>query len=276
MTMNCKGELIDLSVPKVMGILNVTPDSFFDGGHYKDEKTVLLKVEKLLREGAAFIDVGGYSSRPGADHISEDEELKRTLPVIQRILKHFPETILSIDTFRSKVAAQCVEAGTALINDISAGSMDEKMMGVVAKYRVPYIMMHMKGTPQNMRECAHYDDVVKEMLLYFSEKAALARKHGITDIIIDPGFGFAKTIAHNYKILNALELFKTLDLPLLTGVSRKSMIFKTLEITAAEALNGTTSLHTIALMKGANILRVHDVKEAVECIQLIGQLNTWG
>ena len=273
MTIHCKGELVDLSVPKVMGILNVTPDSFYDGGRYKDEKAILLQAEKMICEGAAFLDVGGYSSRPGADHISEDEELKRTLPVIQHILNRFPEVLLSVDTFRSTVAAHCIEAGAAVINDISAGSIDAEMMTVVAKYQVPYIMMHMRGTPQNMQKYAQYNDVVKEIVHYFSEKTVLARKYGITDLIVDPGFGFSKTVHHNYEILNKFELFNVLEVPLLVGLSRKSMVCKILDITAAEALNGTTALHAAALLKGAHILRVHDVKEAVECVKLIRQLK---
>lgn len=273
MTIRCKGELIDLSGPKVMGILNVTPDSFFDGGKYGDEKALLTRVEKMLGEGAAFIDVGGYSSRPGATDISEAEEKRRVLPVITLLLKHFPGILVSIDTFRSAVAKACIESGAAMINDISAGSLDENMMAVAARYQVPYIMMHMKGTPQNMPQQAQYEDVVKEVLFYFSQKTAQARKAGITDLIIDPGFGFAKTPEHSYTILKRLELFKMMGLPLLVGISRKSMIYKVLETRAEEALNGTTCLHTIALLKGANILRVHDVREAVECIRLMRQLH---
>ena len=273
MTIRCKGKLIDLSTPKVMGILNSTPDSFFDGGQYTNEKNLLLQAEKMLREGATFIDIGGYSSRPGADHISQDEELKRVLPAITLILRHFPETLISIDTFRSHVAVQCIAAGAALINDISAGSMDNNMMAAIAAHQVPYIMMHLKGTPQNMQQHAHYKNSVKDILFYFSEKAALARALGINDLLIDPGFGFAKTLQHNYEILRHLECFKTMELPLMVGISRKSMIYKALNINAKEALNGTTSLHTVALIKGANILRVHDVKEAMECIALTNRLH---
>ena len=268
MKLNCKGTLIDLSTPKIMGILNCTPDSFFDGGKFKSETTILNQVEKMLFEGATFVDVGAYSSKPRADFVSEIEEMNRLLPVVDLILKHFPETILSIDTFRSEVAKKAIENGAALINDISAGNLDEKMMQTIADLKVPYIMMHMRGTPQTMQSLTNYENIVKEMLFYFSQKVALARSLGINDLIIDPGFGFAKTLEQNYEVLNKLELFKMLELPILVGVSRKSMIYKVLEISAQESLNGTTVLNTIALQKGANILRVHDVKEAVEAIKL--------
>ena len=268
MKLNCKGTLIDLSTPKIMGILNCTPDSFFDGGKFKSETTILNQVEKMLFEGATFVDVGAYSSKPRADFVSEIEEMNRLLPVVDLILKHFPETILSIDTFRSEVAKKAIENGAALINDISAGNLDEKMMQTIANLKVPYIMMHLRGTPQTMQSLTNYENIVKEMLFYFSQKVALARSLGINDLIIDPGFGFAKTLEQNYEVLNKLELFKMLELPILVGVSRKSMIYKVLEISAEESLNGTTVLNTIALQKGANILRVHDVKEAVEAIKL--------
>ena len=268
MKLNCKGTLIDLSTPKIMGILNCTPDSFFDGGKFKSETTILNQVEKMLFEGATFVDVGAYSSKPRADFVSEIEEMNRLLPVVDLILKHFPETILSIDTFRSEVAKKAIEIGAALINDISAGNLDEKMMQTIANLKVPYIMMHLRGTPQTMQSLTNYENIVKEMLFCFSQKVALARSLGINDLIIDPGFGFAKTLEQNYEVLNKLELFKMLELPILVGVSRKSMIYKVLEISAQESLNGTTVLNTIALQKGANILRVHDVKEAVEAIKL--------
>ncbi len=268
MTINCNGQLIDLTTPKVMGILNVTPNSFYDGGKFADDKTILTHVEKMLTDGATFIDVGGYSSKPNAKFVSEEEELLRVLPIIQKIVNEFPNAIISIDTFRSQVAKQSVENGAAMINDIAAGSLDENMMQTVAKLQVPYIMMHMKGTPQTMQSLANYDNIVKEILYYFSEKVALARSFGINDLIIDPGFGFAKTIENNFEVLNKLELFQMLELPLLVGVSRKSMIHKTLGTTSEMALNGTTSLNTIALMKGTKILRVHDVKEAVETAKL--------
>ena len=273
MTINCKGQLIDLTTPKVMGILNLTPDSFYDGGRYKDEHTVLKHVEKMLTEGATFIDIGAYSSRPNAEHISENEELQRILPIISLILKEFPNVLLSIDTFRSNIAKQCIEAGACMINDISAGKLDEQMLQTVADLHVPYIMMHMKGTPQTMQQLSQYENLVKEILFYFSERIAATRALGIADIIIDPGFGFAKTIAQNYELLSNFEQLKMLELPLLAGVSRKSMIYKTLENSSENALNGTTVLNTIALQKGASILRVHDVKEAVECVKLMQQLN---
>lgn len=273
MTINCKGQLIDLSMPKVMGILNITPNSFFDGGKYKDENELLKRVEKMLNEGADFIDIGAYSSRPNAEFVSEQEEISRIIPVVNLLQKHFPETLLSIDTFRAEVAKVCVENGAAIINDISAGMLDDKMLETIAKLQVSYIMMHMKGTPQTMQELTHYEDIIKEMLFYFSERIAAARALGINDLIVDPGFGFAKTLEQNYAVMQKLELFQMLELPLLVGISRKSMIYKTLETNAEMALNGTTVLNTIALTKGAKILRVHDVKEAVECVRLFNKLG---
>ncbi|MEC4003884.1 dihydropteroate synthase [Flavobacterium sp. SUN052] len=274
MTLNCNGQLIDLSTPKVMGILNVTPNSFFDGGKYANEKAVLLQVEKMLSEGATFIDIGAYSSKPSAEFVSEEEELNRLLPVIDLVLKNFPKTLISIDTFRSKVAQKGIENGAALINDISAGNLDENMMQTVAQLQVPYIMMHMKGTPKTMQSLAQYENIVKEMLFYFSQKVAQARSLGINDLILDPGFGFAKTLEQNYEVLQKLELFQMTELPILVGISRKSMIYKALETTAENSLNGTTFLNAISLQKGANILRVHDVKEAIECVKLYHQLNS--
>ncbi len=268
MTINCKGQLIDLSTPKIMGILNVTPNSFYDGGKFTLSENGLSQVGKMLEEGATFIDIGAYSSKPNAEFVSQEEERSRILPVVQGILKQFPDALLSIDTFRSEIAALCIENGAAIINDISAGNLDEKMMEVVAKYNVPYIMMHMRGTPQTMQSQTNYENIIKEMLFYFSEKVNKARSLGINDLIIDTGFGFAKTLEQNYEVLQNLELFQMLDLPLLAGISRKSMVYKPLGLTANEALNGTTVLNTIALSKGANILRVHDVKEALECITL--------
>ena len=273
MTINCKGKLIDLSSPKVMGILNVTPDSFYDGGTLKNDKDVLIKVEKMLNEGATFIDIGAYSSRPNADHISEDEELKRIIPVIDLILKKFSNTLISIDTFRSNIAKPGIEAGASLINDISAGKTDDNMLHTIAELQVPYIMMHMKGTPQTMQKQTNYNNLLKEILFYFSERIKSARQFGIIDLIADPGFGFSKTINQNYELLNKLEHFKMLELPFLVGISRKSMIYKILENSPQEALNGSTILNTIALQKGASILRVHDVKEAMECIKLTSQLH---
>ena len=268
MTINCKGQLIDLSTPKIMGILNVTPNSFYDGGKFTLSENGLSQVGKMLEEGATFIDIGAYSSKPNAEFVSEEEECKRILPVVQSILKQFPDALLSIDTFRSEIATVCIENGAAIINDISAGNLDEKMMGVIAKYNVPYIMMHMRGTPQTMQSLTDYENIIKEILFYFSEKINKARSLGINDLIVDPGFGFAKTLEQNYEVLQNLELFQMLDIPILAGISRKSMVYKPLGLTANDALNGTTVLNTIALSKGANILRVHDVKEAVECVKL--------
>jgi dihydropteroate synthase len=273
MTINCKGTLIDLSSPKVMGILNVTPNSFFDGGKHSDEKAILIQVEKMLSEGATFIDIGGYSSKPSAEFVSEEEELQRLLPVVQNVGKEFPEAIISIDTFRSKVAKETIENGAAIINDISAGNLDDTMLETVSQLKVPYIMMHMKGTPQTMQSLTQYENIAKEMMFYFSERVSKARSLGISDLILDPGFGFAKTLEQNFEVLSKLELFQMLELPILAGVSRKSMVYKTLETSAEFALNGTTSLNTIALLKGAKILRVHDVKEAVECVKLYNKLN---
>ncbi len=273
MTINCKGQLIDLSTPKVMGILNITPDSFYDGGAYKNEKDILLQVEKMLDEGATFIDIGAYSSRPGANHISEDDELKRILPIANLLVKKFPDILLSIDTFRSEVAKQSLNAGACMVNDISAGKLDHNMLQTIADLRVPYVMMHMKGTPQTMQKQTDYENIIKDMIFYFSERIAMAKQLSIIDMIIDPGFGFAKTIDQNFEILNQLELFEILDKPILAGLSRKSMIYKTLGSSANEALNGTSVLNTVALQKGASILRVHDVKEAMECISLIGSLS---
>lgn len=269
MLINCKGTLTDLSQPKIMGILNCTPDSFFDGGKYKNENEFLQQAERMLSEGADFIDVGAYSSKPNAEFVSNAEELQRIVPVVELLLKHFPDTIISIDTFRADVAKACIAAGASIINDISAGMLDDNMLETVGRLKVPYIMMHMRGTPQTMTKLTQYDDIVKEMLLYFSQRIEAARNCGIDDIIIDPGFGFAKTLEQNYEVLQKMELFKIIELPILVGVSRKSMIYKLLGITPQEALNGTTVLNTIALSKGANILRVHDVKEAVETVKIM-------
>jgi dihydropteroate synthase len=273
MTINCKGKLIDLSLPKVMGILNLTPDSFYDGGKFLNETAILKQVEKMLLEGATFIDMGAYSSRPNADHVSETEELNRILPVVKLVLKSFPNTLISIDTFRSEIAKQTVEAGAALINDISAGKLDDNMLPTVAKLRVPYVMMHLRGTPQTMQQHTNYENITKEILFYFSERIRKAQALGMLDIIIDPGFGFSKTLEQNFELLNNLELFKMVNKPLLVGVSRKSMVYKKLGVTANDALNGTTVLNTIALQKEAAILRVHDVKEAMETIKLVESLK---
>lgn len=273
MTINCKGKLIDLSLPKVMGILNLTPDSFYDGGKFLNETAILKQVEKMLLEGATFIDMGAYSSRSNADHVSETEELNRILPVVKLVLKSFPNTLISIDTFRSEIAKQTVEAGAALINDISAGKLDDNMLPTVAKLRVPYVMMHLRGTPQTMQQHTNYENITKEILFYFSERIRKAQALGMLDIIIDPGFGFSKTLEQNFELLNNLELFKMVNKPLLVGVSRKSMVYKKLGVTANDALNGTTVLNTIALQKAAAILRVHDVKEAMETIKLVESLK---
>ncbi len=272
-SLNCNGKLIEFSSPKIMGILNITPDSFYDGGKYSDEIAIIKKVEQHLNDGASFIDVGAYSSRPGAKHISETEELKRILPVIKSLIHEFPKILISVDTFRSAIAEQCINVGACIINDISAGNIDKEMFTTVAKLQVPYIMMHMQGTPQNMQLNPTYTDVVKEVLFYFSKKIAEMRLLGVNDIIADIGFGFGKNLEHNYQLLSHLELFKNLDIPLLVGLSRKSMLFKPLNISQDSALNATTSANTIALLKGAHILRVHDVKEAVETIKIVELLN---
>ena len=256
-----------------MGILNLTPDSFYDGGKYRVKDPILRQTEKMLSEGATFIDLGGYSSRPGATNITEKEELSRLLPVVDLLQATFPGILLSIDTFRSEVANSCLQGGAALINDISAGTLDNQMIPVVAQHGVPYIMMHMRGTPQTMQDQTVYEDLMGDVLHYFSERVALARSYKINDIIIDPGIGFAKNISQNYELLKQLDIFQTLGLPVLLGVSRKSMIFKKLKTDAEHALNGTTALHMYALTKGANILRAHDIKEAVECIKLMGELS---
>lgn len=273
MTINSNGKLIDVSSPKIMGILNHTPDSFFDGGKYKTEKELLLRAEKMLLEGADFIDVGAYSSRPNAAFVTEEQEIERLVFVLEILVKHFPEIPISIDTFRSEVARISLENGAAIINDISAFSLDEKMLDVVAHYKVPYIMMHMRGTPQTKQQFTDYDNLTKDIFYYFSEKIALAKAKGVNDLIVDVGFGFSKTLEQNYELLNNLDFFQQFGLPLLVGVSRKSMIYKALDITPTEALNGTTVIHTIALQKGANILRVHDVKEAKETVKLLQIFN---
>ncbi len=272
MLINCKGNLIDLSTPKVMGIINITPDSFYSGSRKNSENDILTTAEKMLSEGATFLDVGAYSSRPGAQDISAKEELERLIPALEIILKQYPDVILSIDTFRAKVAGEAIKTGAAIINDISAGKFDEDMLSVITKYQVPFIMMHMKGTPQTMKDLNQYENLLRDILSYFSERIKAAREAGINDIIIDPGFGFAKNIDQNFELLSKLKLFKNLNLPVLTGLSRKSMIWKKLNISAQEALNGTSVLNTVALMNGANILRVHDVKEAMECIKLTQEL----
>lgn len=272
LSLNCKGQLIDLSTPKVMGILNITPDSFYDGGLFKDPKSILAQAEKLILEGATFIDIGAYSSRPGADFVSENEELQRIVPVVELILKQFPNVLISIDSFRAKVVRECVDAGAVISNDISAGYLDDQMMKTVGELKIPYIMMHMRGTPQTMQTLTNYNHLINAIYGYFSERIQLAKQHRIMDLVIDPGFGFAKTLSQNYELLGNMAFFQNLNCPMLCGVSRKSMIYKTLDFTAKEALNGTTALNMVSLLNGASILRVHDVKEAMECVKLFNQL----
>lgn len=272
-SINCKGNLIDLSSPKVMGILNLTPDSFFDGGQYNSEKEILFQVEKMLTEGATFIDIGAYSSRPGADPVSEKEELTRILPFVELIINKFPDILISVDTFRSEVAKQCIHLGACMINDISAGNFDRNMFTTIGQLQVPYVMMHMQGTIQNMHLKVDYDNLIKDIIYYFSKKINELRTLGVNDLILDIGFGFSKTLDQNYELLSNLNLFTNLEIPILTGLSRKSMLFKHLNITNKEALNATTVANTIALQKGSSILRVHDVKEAMETIKLLEKLN---
>lgn len=272
MTINCKGELIDLSTPRIMGILNVTPNSFYDGGKYKTDLDFLNQAEKMLNEGADFIDLGAYSSKPSAAFVTETEEIKRLVQVVTLLVDRFPSVNLSIDTFRAEVAKQAIEAGAAIVNDIAAGLLDDRMLEVVGQLQVPYIMMHMRGNPQTMQSLTHYDDLILDLRYYFSERIAKARAAKINDIILDPGFGFAKNLQQNYELLAKLEHFHCFELPLLVGISRKSMLYKLLDSTPQEALNGTSVLNTIALQKGANILRVHDVKEACEVRKILNQL----
>lgn len=267
-TLNAGGKLIDLSSPKVMGIINITPDSFYAGSRKQGIDEALQQAEKMLNEGATFLDLGAYSSRPGAEDISLQEETDRLLPVVETIVDRFPDAILSIDTFRSQVAEAAIKAGAHIINDISGGQLDPEMFSTVARLQVPYILMHMKGNPQNMNQQAHYEDVFAEVYDYFVDKYHQLKQLGVYDVIIDPGFGFAKKPEHGYALMNRLQDFNMLQLPVLVGISRKKMIYGTLGITAAEALNGTTVLNTIALIKGANILRVHDVKEAIEAVKI--------
>ena len=271
---NVNGRLMDLSEPQVMGILNVTPDSFYARSRSETEKDIVQRLHQIIDEGASIIDIGGYSSRPNAEHISAEEEMNRLRNGLEIIRKHSPNAVVSVDTFRADVAKMCVEEyGVAIINDISAGQMDEQMFPTIAKLGVPYIIMHMKGTPQDMQVSPKYDHFLKEIFYYFSERVQKLRDLGVKDIIIDPGFGFGKTLEHNYELMNHLEEFNLFELPLLVGVSRKTMIYKLLGTTPEEALNGTTALHTIALLKGANILRVHDVKEAVESIKIVQKMK---
>lgn len=272
---NVNGRLMDLSEPQVMGILNVTPDSFYAGSRMETEKDIINRLHQITSEGASILDIGAYSSRSGAEHISTEEEMNRLRTGLDLVRKHQPEAVVSVDTFRADVAKMCVEEfGAAMINDISAGQLDAAMFGTIAQLGVPYIMMHMQGTPQNMQMNPHYDNLLKEVFLYFAERVQKLRDLGAKDIIIDPGFGFGKTLEHNYELMNHLDEFQLFELPLLVGISRKSMIYKLLGTTPEEALNGTTVLNTLALMKGANILRVHDVKAAKEAVTLVEKMKS--
>ena len=267
---NVNGSLLDLSQPRVMGILNVTPDSFYAGSRTQTEAEIVRRVKQIVSEGAAIIDIGAYSSRPNADNVSAREEMERLRMGLKILFEIQPDAVVSVDTFRADVARMCVEEyGVAIINDIAAGEMDADMFHTVAALNVPYIMMHMQGTPQSMQQHPHYDNLLEEVLLYFARKVQQLRDLGVKDIILDPGFGFGKTMEHNYELLSHLEDFRIFELPLLVGVSRKSMIYRLLDITPQEALNGTTVLDTICLLKGADILRVHDVKEAVETVRIV-------
>ena len=268
MNINIRGRLFDLSKPKVMGILNLTPDSFYDGGVHNEINKIEDHVNKMVNDGMDILDIGGYSSKPGAKNISVDEELSRVIPILKHIRKIFPELVISIDTFRSKIASASLNEGADIINDISGGTLDKNMMSIVAKNNCPYILMHMQGNPQNMQNDPSYENVTLEIIQYLAQRIKIAHDNNIVDIIVDPGFGFGKTLEHNFEILNNLEKFNVLDTPILAGFSRKSMIYKTLKTSSEKALNGTSSLNTIALTKGAKILRVHDVKEAKECIIL--------
>ena len=268
MNINIRGRLFDLSKPKVMGILNLTPDSFYDGGVHNEINKIENHVNMMVEDGMDILDIGGYSSKPGAKNISVDEELSRVIPILKHIRKIFPDLVISIDTFRSKIASASLNEGADIINDISGGTLDKNMMSVVAKNNCPYILMHMQGNPQNMQNDPSYENVTLEIIQYLAQRIKIAHDNNIVDIIVDPGFGFGKTLEHNFEILNNLEKFNVLDTPILAGFSRKSMIYKTLKTSSEKALNGTSSLNTIALTKGAKILRVHDVKEAKECIIL--------
>ena len=273
MNISCKGKLIDLTTPKIMGILNLTPDSFYDGGFYNNIDSALAQTEKMLLEGATFIDIGGASSKPGTVEISIDEELARVLPFLEEIHKKFPETIISIDTYRSDVAKKAVEAGAAMVNDISGGNLDAKMLKTVGMLGVPYVAMHMLGKPENMQDKPSYDNILTHIRSFFASKIDTAHKAGIHDIIIDPGFGFGKNLEHNYSLLKNLSSIQIHGIPMLIGVSRKSMIHKLLQIEVTDALIGTTVLNTVALLQGTQILRVHDVKEAHQAVQLIEKLK---
>ncbi len=272
-SLNCKGNLLAFNSPIVMGILNLTPDSFFDGGKYKSNLDVLFKVDKMLYDGATIIDIGGFSTRPNAKNISEEEELNRVIPIVELIIKEFPNAILSIDTFRSNVAEQAINKGVSIINDISGGTEDDRIFEVAAKYNCPLILMHRQGNLQNMHQQTEYNNLLVDIVDYFTKQINKANSFGIKDVIIDVGFGFSKTLEQNYSLLKNLAVFKMLEKPILVGLSRKSMLCKLLEIDLENALNATTSVNTIALQNGAQILRVHDVKEAVECVKIWKMLN---
>lgn len=274
---NVNGSLLDLSVPCVMGILNITPDSFYAGSRMQTEAEITARAQQILDEGAGIIDIGAYSSRANAENVSAHEEMERLRMGLEILRKTHPGAVISVDTFRADVARMCVEEyGVAIINDIAAGEMDTDMFRTVAELNVPYIMMHMQGTPQNMQKHPHYDNVLKEVFLYFAQKVQQLRDLGMKDIILDPGFGFGKTVEHNYELLAHLEEFRVFELPLLVGVSRKSMIYRLLGGTPRDALNGTTVLDTICLLKGADILRVHDVREAVETVKIVEAMRRNG
>jgi dihydropteroate synthase len=272
-TLNCNGRLLVVDKPLVMGIINATPDSFYEGSRFSGADGIIVQAEKMITEGADIIDIGGQSTRPGSEQISAEEELSRIVESVAAIHQKFPGVLISVDTYYSLVAKRCVESGASIVNDVSSGTMDKDMLPTVAALQVPYVAMHMKGTPKTMQQLASYENVTREVLDYFIAKKNECRIAGINDVIIDPGFGFAKTIAHNFQLLKDLSVFKMLDVPLLAGLSRKSSIYKTLDISPEEALNGTTVLNTIALMNGADILRVHDVKEAKEAVKLWVALN---
>lgn len=273
MKINCSGKLIDLREPKIMGILNMTFDSFFEGSRLNNVDEALKKAELLLIQGADFLDLGGMSTRPGSSEITLDEELKRVVPTVEAIMKEFPEVIISVDTYRSEVAKHSVEAGASIINDISAGVLDDKLFETVAELNVPYILMHMQGNPKNMQQNPHYENVTLEVNEFLSEKIQALKSLGVNDIILDPGFGFGKSLQHNYELMDKMDLIGFGEYPILVGISRKSMITQLLNISAKEALNGTSVLNLISLQKGANILRVHDVKEAKEVVQIWEQFQ---
>jgi len=273
--LNCNGKILDLSVPAIMGILNVTPDSFYDGGQYVSADAQLKRVELMLRQGASIIDIGAASTRPGAEEVCQTGELERLLPSVKAIRKQFPGAIISVDTFRPLVARAAIEQGADMINDIYGGRRDANMMDTVAELKVPYVIMHMKGEPGNMQDSPAYSDIIAEICYFFEKQLSQARAKGVRGLVIDPGFGFGKTIAHNYRLLDGLEALQSLETPVMVGLSRKSMIYRTLDTSAGEALNGSIVLQTIALMKGAAILRVHDVKEAAECVKLFEAMKKY-